>query len=78
MFYSNWSLEDSGNNRHEDEPEPHEDVDLLVEDVDRQHAEAVVVLQRPFQLLERDRCSFYLPLRIFLQDLIFGIVCAQS
>ena len=36
--------EQGGHDGHEDEPEPHEDVDLLVEDVDRQHAEAVKVL----------------------------------
>lgn len=35
---------DARDDGHDDEPEPQEDVDLLVEDVKGQHAEAVVSL----------------------------------
>ena len=38
-------LVDAGDDRQEYEPEPHEDVDLLVDDVDRKNAKAVVVLE---------------------------------
>lgn len=36
----------AGHNRQDDEPEPEEDVDLLVEDVERQYAERVQLLYR--------------------------------
>ena len=36
-----------GERAEEEHPEPEEDVDLLVEDVDRQNAERVVLLQLP-------------------------------
>ena len=37
---------DDGDGGQDDEPEPQEDVDLLVHDVDGQHADGVVDLQR--------------------------------
>jgi len=39
--------EETGDGGEEDEPEPEEDVDLLVDDVERQHAQPVVTLHRP-------------------------------
>ena len=39
--------EDAGDGGHNDEPEPEEDVDLLVNDVEGQHAQAVMSLRRP-------------------------------
>ena len=35
---------DGGDDGHDDEPEPQEDVDLLIDDVERKHAEAVKLL----------------------------------
>ena len=35
---------DGGDDGHDDEPEPQEDVDLLIDDVERKHAETVKLL----------------------------------
>ena len=39
-----WALRDSGDESEEEQPEPEEDVDLLIDDVDGQQAECVVGL----------------------------------
>ena len=46
FYWSRGNYLDSGDERDDDEPEPEEDVDLLVDDVQRQHAQRVELLDR--------------------------------
>ena len=47
MHMSYYTYKEATNNSQEDEPEPEEDVDLLVDDVERENAEPVKLLHRP-------------------------------
>ena len=59
---------DGGDDGEEDEPEPDEDVDLLVDDVQRQHAETVEALHcaRRSELVEGAFCNLENKLSIYI------------
>ena len=68
--------EDAGDGGDDDEPEPEEDVDLLIDDVEGQHAQAVMSLRGPArpELVEAALGHLGIIIIIIIINIIFNLI----
>ena len=68
--------EDAGDGGDDDEPEPEEDVDLLIDDVEGQHAQAVMPLRGPArpELVEAALGHLGIIIIIIIINIIFNLI----